>query len=85
MISDKLFWKVYAGVAGALTTLAAQKAVTLLWRVVTGDEQPPESEDPEVSAGKAFSWALASGIGVAASQLLVNRAIRRHQVGGRTA
>ncbi|AZZ39545.1 DUF4235 domain-containing protein [Acidipropionibacterium jensenii] len=80
MSSDTLFWKIYAGLAGAVTTLVAQKAVSLLWRTVTGDDEPPVSEDLEVSTGKALSWMVASGIGVAASQLLVSRAIRRQQL-----
>lgn len=83
-VSQKILWKVYAGVAGALTTFLAQKLVTGVWTLVTGDENPPESEDPEVPAVKAFSWALASGIGIAGSQLLVNRIIRSHQVQSHT-
>lgn len=84
MISDKLLWRVYAGVAGALTTFVAQKVVTGVWTLVTGDETPPESSDPDVPAVKAFSWALASGIGIAGSQLLINRAIRSHQLRAHT-
>lgn len=80
MISDKLFWKVYAGIAGAVATLAAQKAANLGWRIVTGDEEPPISDDPEVSTSKAISWVLVSGLVVAVSQLLVSRFIRRQQL-----
>ncbi|AXE38934.1 hypothetical protein JS278_01775 [Acidipropionibacterium virtanenii] len=84
MISDKLLWKVYAAAAGALTTFVAQKVVTGVWTIVTGDETPPESSDPDVPAFKAFSWALASGIGIAGSQLLINRAVRSHQLRAHT-
>ncbi|WP_130865356.1 DUF4235 domain-containing protein [Acidipropionibacterium timonense] len=78
MIPEKILWKVYAGVLGAVTTLVAQKAVEGAWRYVTGDDEPPRPDDPEVSTVKAVSWALASGIGIAGSQLLVNRMANRH-------
>jgi hypothetical protein len=85
MISDKLFWKVYAGIAGAVATLAAQKAASLVWRMVTDDDAPPISDDLDVSTGKALSWVLVSGFGVAASQLLVSRAIERQHLARKAA
>lgn len=84
-MEQKLLWKLYMGVIGAVTTIAAQKLVTTAWRAVTGDE-PPSPTDPETPIGVAISWALASGIGIGVTQLLTARfAARRFggQTGGR--
>lgn len=71
-ISQKLLWNLYAGAAGAVTTLIAAKAVNAVWALTTGDE-PPQPNDPEVPLRRAITWAIASGVGIGLSQLLVNR------------
>ena len=76
-LSQKLLWKIYVGVLGAVTTIVAQKLVTAGWKAVTGDE-PPEPTDPETPVVQAVSWALASGIGVGVVQLLTQRMAARH-------
>ena len=75
--SQKLFWKIYVGVIGAVTTIVAQRLVTTGWKVVTGDE-PPSPTDPDTPLVKAASWALASGLGVGVTQLLTQRIAARH-------
>ncbi|MFW6599783.1 DUF4235 domain-containing protein [Propionibacteriaceae bacterium Y2011] len=75
--SDKLVWKVYIGVIGAVTTIAAQKLITLAWRAATGEE-PPSPTDPETPLATAATWALASGVGMGATQLLTARLAARH-------
>lgn len=71
-LTDKILIKMYAGALGAVTTLVAQKAISGAWRLATGDE-PPKPGDPDVPAGEAFAWALASALGLGASQLAVSR------------
>jgi hypothetical protein len=75
--SQKLMWKIYAGVLGAVTTIAAQRLVTLGWKFATGNE-PPRPTDPEIPVLEAVSWALASGVGVGVTQLLTQRMAARH-------
>ncbi len=75
--SQKLLWKIYIGVLGAVTTLAAKQLVTVSWKVVTGDK-PPKATDPETPVLQAVSWALASGVGVGVTQLLTQRMAARH-------
>ncbi len=75
--SQKLLWKIYAGVLGAVTTIAAQRLVKLSWKAVTGNE-PPRPTDPETPVVEAVSWALASGVGVGVTQLLTQRMAARH-------
>ncbi|GAB3622984.1 hypothetical protein GCM10027418_10660 [Mariniluteicoccus endophyticus] len=67
-----LVWKIYTGVLGAVTTIAAQKIVTKGWELATGEE-PPEPGDPDTPLTAALSWALASAIGVGVVQLMTNR------------
>ena len=69
MIPEKILWKVYAGALGAVTTIVSQKVVEGVWKYVTGDA--------EISTTKALSWALASGIGIAGSQLLMHRFVNK--------
>ena len=75
--SQKLFWNIYVGVIGAVTTIVAQRLVTTGWKVVTGDE-PPSPTDPDTPFVKAASWALASGLGIGVTQLLTQRIAARH-------
>jgi hypothetical protein len=70
--SQKLIWKLYAGVLGAVTSLAALKLVTLGWKTVTGSE-PPSPTDPRTPLREALTWALASAIGVRVTQILTQR------------
>jgi hypothetical protein len=74
--SEKLLWKLYAGVIGLVTTMVAQRVVSTGWKVVTGDK-PPSPTDPEVPTSEAVTWALASGVGVGVTQLLVKRTTAR--------
>ena len=75
-LSEKLLWKVYAGLFGAATTVIAQKVVTMAWEAVTGDS-PPDPNDPDTPITQALIWAAASGLGVGMSQLLMNRFVQR--------
>lgn len=75
--SDKLVWKLYIGVVGAATTIAAQKLISFTWKQVTGDE-PPSPTDPDTPLRVAATWALASGIGLGATQLLTARLAAKH-------
>ncbi|GAB3757560.1 DUF4235 domain-containing protein [Microlunatus parietis] len=75
-MEQKLLWKVYIGVVGAVTTIAAQKIVTTAWKVATGDA-PPSPTNPDTPVKVAVSWAIASGVGVGVTQLLVTRLAAR--------
>jgi Protein of unknown function (DUF4235) len=75
--SQKLLWKIYIGVIGAVTTIVAQRLLTTGWKVVTGDE-PPSPTDPDTPMAKAATWAVASGLGVGLTQLLTQRMAARH-------
>jgi Protein of unknown function (DUF4235) len=69
--------KLYVGVIGAVTTIAAQRLLKAGWKLVTGEE-PPSPTDPDTPVVTALSWALASGIGVGVTQILTQRMAARH-------
>jgi hypothetical protein len=76
-LTEKLLSKLYAGVLGAVTTIAAQRLIKAAWTFVTGKE-PPSPTDPDTSVATAVSWAMASALGVAVAQLLTRRLTARH-------
>lgn len=78
-MTEKVLWKVYAGVLGAASTLIAQKVVTKVWEMSTGDE-PPDPYDPDTPLVKALIWATASGLGVGVTQLVMNRFMQQRWV-----
>lgn len=71
-LSQRVLWNIYAGAVGALSAVVAQKAVRGAWKVATGDE-PPDPNDPATPITEALIWALAGGVGIGISQMLVNR------------
>jgi Protein of unknown function (DUF4235) len=75
--AQKLLRKLYIGVIGAVTTIAAQRLLKAGWKLVTGKE-PPSPTDPETPVLTAVSWAMASAVGVAVTQLLTQRMAARH-------
>jgi hypothetical protein len=75
--TQKLLWKLYVGVIGAVTTIAAQRLLKAGWKFVTGNE-PPSPTDPSTPLREAISWALASGVGIGVTQILTQRFAARH-------
>jgi hypothetical protein len=71
-VSSKLVWTIYMTAFGTVTTIAAQKALSLSWKAITG-HQPPSPTDPDVPLREAATWALASGIGIGATKFAVTR------------
>lgn len=71
---NSLVWKLYAALIGTVTTIAAHKALTKVWEIVTGEE-PPEPGDPDTPLHLAVTWSAASAIGVGTAQLLTNRSV----------
>lgn len=70
--TSKLVWKIYMGVFGAATTIAAQQGIKIAWKAATG-KKPPLATDPNTPLFEAASWAIASGAGVGLTQFVVTR------------
>lgn len=75
-MTEKIMWKLYAGAAGAVTTMVVQKTITKVWEAATG-EPPPDPNDPEAPLVNGLIWAAASGLGVGVAQLVMNRYVHR--------
>jgi hypothetical protein len=75
--TQKLFWKLYVGVIGAVTTIAAQRLLKAAWKLVTGNE-PPSPTDPDTPVLEAMTWAPASGVGIGVTQIPTQRMAARH-------
>lgn len=76
-LTEKIVWNLYAGILGAVSTIAAQKLITKAWVAATGDE-PPDPNDPETPLVSSLIWAVASGVGVGVTQITMNRFMHRH-------
>jgi Protein of unknown function (DUF4235) len=75
-LADKLLWKLYATAIGAVTMFASQTLIRIVWTRVTGHE-PPSPSDREAPLQEAVGWAVASAIGVGATQIVTQRLAAR--------
>ncbi len=75
-LTERVIWNIYSGVLGAAATFIAQKIITKAWEASTGEE-PPDPNDPETPAFQAIIWAIASGVGVGVTQIMMNRFVQR--------
>ncbi|WP_150245939.1 DUF4235 domain-containing protein [Nocardiopsis quinghaiensis] len=70
---------------GAASGLAAQflmrKALNFTWARVTGEEPPTDVDSPDISLGRALSWAVLAGVGTEVARVLAVRAARAKLVG----
>ncbi|GAA1365743.1 MULTISPECIES: DUF4235 domain-containing protein [Brevibacterium] len=69
----KIAWQIL-GVGGtALATLAARKALGIVWEKTTSKPVPINTEDDQVGLSEALAWTIISGVGIAVAQLVVQR------------
>ncbi|SIO88918.1 DUF4235 domain-containing protein [Nocardiopsis sp. JB363] len=68
-------------VAGFAAEFVTRKALTFAWTRATGEEPPTDLESPDVSLGRALSWAVVAGVGVEVARVLAVRAARKQLVG----
>ncbi len=76
---------VFGLIAGFAAEFVTRKALTFAWTRATGEEPPTDLESPDVSLGRALSWAVVAGVGVEVARVLAVRAARKQLVrsGGR--
>ncbi|MEE2037194.1 DUF4235 domain-containing protein [Nocardiopsis sp. CT-R113] len=67
--------------AGIAAEFVMRKALNFAWTRVTGEEPPTDLESPDVSLGRALSWAVMAGVGVEVARVLAVRAARAKLVG----
>ncbi|HEV2377157.1 MAG TPA: DUF4235 domain-containing protein [Streptosporangiaceae bacterium] len=66
--------KLVGTVAAFAAAYGARKLIEFTWKQVTGREPPSDPEDLQVGVGEALSWAIVTGVGIAAARLLAKRA-----------
>ncbi|HEX2858028.1 MAG TPA: DUF4235 domain-containing protein [Propionibacteriaceae bacterium] len=79
-ISRSLMWRAYTVGIGLVSTVATEKLMHAAWKVITGDDTPPDPNDPDTPMRQAAMWALASGIGMGMAQLATNRFLTRRWI-----
>ncbi|HUE07049.1 MAG TPA: DUF4235 domain-containing protein [Acidimicrobiales bacterium] len=70
---QKYGWKAIAVGTGALTGLATQRVIELVWTAVRGSTPPKLAADRSSPWPEAVSWAIATGVGVGVARLLAVR------------
>jgi hypothetical protein len=65
-------WMVVAGLASAVASPLAERAVAAAWRGAAG-EDPPVDVDGDVEWGRALAWTAASALVVALAQVVARR------------
>ena len=59
--------------AGMMAVLAAQKAVRVGWRRVTGAEPPAAPDDQQIPLGRAVAWTLLLGAAITTARMIAMR------------
>lgn len=54
-------WKAFDAAAMLAAGIVAPRAITLLWRAVTGKTPPSSTRSTEISFGEALAWAALAG------------------------
>jgi len=68
-----LVWKVLGTGSALVAAAAAQKGISALWRVSTGEDPPTVPEDPDTRWGEAVAWAVLSGAAIGLARLFATR------------
>ena len=68
-------------IAGFAAEFVTRKALTFAWTRATGEEPPTDLESPDVSLGRALSWAVVAGVGVEVARVLAVRTARKRFAG----
>jgi hypothetical protein len=71
---QKYGWRAIVIGTGALTGLATQRVIELVWTAVRGSKPPKLAADRSSPWPEAVSWAVATGVGVGVARLLAVRA-----------
>lgn len=72
-LAKKYGWKAVTVGLGALTALATQRILELIWKALRGTAPPKVPADRRSSLVDALSWAVATGVGAGVARLLAIR------------
>lgn len=69
----KRTWKLYDKAATTFATLAAARAVDVVWRTAVGRKAPKNPSNPEVSWREAATWVALSGTAMQLAKMFATR------------
>ena len=72
---------IFGFVAGFAAEFVTRKALTFAWTRAMGEAPPNDLESPDVSLGRALSWAVVAGVGVEVARVLAVRTARKQLSG----
>ena len=75
--TKQLGWKAITYGAGALATVATQRALTFVWNNVRDVPPPEDLADRRVGWVPALTWAVATGVGIGVVRLVALRSAAR--------
>lgn len=70
---NSLFWTMMSVAVAFVGAAIAKQLLNLLWRAATGKNPPTNPSSPDVQAGEAVTWAVASGAAIALARILATR------------
>jgi hypothetical protein len=68
-----VLWKVLAAVSAVIAAKAADQALELTWRGITGNKPPTVPEDPQTTWTEALAWGALSGAVMGVARMLMIR------------
>ncbi|MFI7585815.1 DUF4235 domain-containing protein [Spongisporangium articulatum] len=68
-----VLWKLLAALSAVAAARAADQALNLTWKGVTGNQPPTVPEDPETTWAEALAWAALSGAVIGVARMLFVR------------
>lgn len=68
-------YKVLASLSAVVGAFVARKAISALWKLVTGKTPPDKPESLDVGLAEAIAWAVASGATVGVARVLAQRRV----------
>jgi hypothetical protein len=69
----RLAWQGISAGAAALSVVATQRVIAIVWRRVRGEPPPEGPADRKVTWGAALTWATAMGVGIAVARVIAVR------------
>jgi hypothetical protein len=75
-----LAWRIIGTGSAVLAAAAAHKALSVAWKLATGDDPPTIPEDPETDWTEAIAWAVLSGAVLGVARLLATRRAAQYYI-----
>ena len=72
-MSNRMGWKIVAGLSGLLAGLAARRVLMLGWRTFRDNDPPSNPASMRTTWAEAIAWSIASGVTLGVARLIAQR------------